>query len=198
MNFLLSIKIGYLKVFRYVKASRSTIYRTLTCFSVLLFLPLIQPLKCLCWFICGHNFTMKFPPDFHNYTRLLHLINRLKAANLTDLQKWKKTSCEKSLLRDVLLKSFPKNYSEITGASCEICEISKNTLFYWTCSMAVSDSLMFPAHKFMKKEIPAKMLLSGFCNILKNTFWQNTSGWMLKVICEFWEVFENTSFIEHL
>ena len=64
--------------------------------------------------------------------------------------------------------------------------------------MAVSDSLRFPACKFMKKEIPAKMLLSGFCNILKNIFWQNTSGWMLKVICEFWEVFENTSFIEHL
>ena len=41
-----------------------------------------------------------------------------------------------------------------------------------------------------------------FCECWKNfksIFWQNTSGLLLLVfICEFWEVFQNTSFIQHL
>ena len=84
--------------------------------------------------------------------------------------------------------------------SCEICEIFKNTLFYWTSPVATSDSFRFPACNFIKKEIPAKMFFCEFCKIFKNMiFWQNTSGWLLlKFNCEFWEVFQNTSFIEHL
>ena len=43
------------------------------------------------------------------------------------------------------------------------------------------------------------MFFCEFCKIFKNIFWQNTSQWLLLVfICEFWEVFQNTTFIEHL
>ena len=70
--------------------------------------------------------------------------------------------------------------------SCEICEIFKNTLFYWTSPVPVSDGFRFPACNFIKKEIPAKMFFCEFCKIFKNIFWQNTSGWLLlKFICEF-------------
>ena len=68
---------------------------------------------------------------------------------------------------------------------CKTCEIFSNTLFYWTSSVAASDNL--------------KKIFCEICKISKNIFWQNTSGWLLlKFICEFWEVFQNTSFIEHL
>ena len=70
----------------------------------------------------GDNLTMKFPPDFYNNTALNGLINSLlhqikwfQAANLTDLQKGKETrTCEKWLLRGVLQKSFPKNFTKFT------------------------------------------------------------------------------------
>ena len=43
------------------------------------------------------------------------------------------------------------------------------------------------------------MFICEFCKIFQNIFWQNTSGWLLLVfICGFWEVFQITSFIEHL
>ena len=43
------------------------------------------------------------------------------------------------------------------------------------------------------------MFFCEFGKIPKNIFWQSTSGWLLpKFICEFWEVFQNISFIEHL
>ena len=43
------------------------------------------------------------------------------------------------------------------------------------------------------------MFFCEFCKIFKNVFWQNTSGWLLpKFICEFWEVFRNSSIIQHL
>ena len=83
--------------------------------------------------------------------------------------------------------------------SSEICEIFKDTLFYWTYQVAVSDSFRFPACNFIKKEIPTKRFFCEFCKTFKNIFWQNTLGWLLlKFICEFWEVFQNTSFIESL
>ena len=42
------------------------------------------------------------------------------------------------------------------------------------------------------------MFFCEFCKIFKNNFLQKTSGWLLVVfIYEFWEVFQNTSFIEH-
>ena len=53
---------------------------------------------------------------------------------------------------------------------------------------------------FVKKEIPAKMFFCKFYKILKIIFWQSTSiRWLLLVfIWEFCELFQNTSFIEHL
>ena len=39
-------------------------------FPILLFLSLLRLFECLSGYMCGHNLTMKFPPDFHNYTRL--------------------------------------------------------------------------------------------------------------------------------
>ena len=58
-----------------MKTSRSTVYPFLTSFSVLHFLPLLQLFECLTRYMCGHNFKMKFPPDFHNYTGLNELVN---------------------------------------------------------------------------------------------------------------------------
>ena len=70
--------------------------------------------------------------------------------------------------------------------SCEICKIFKDTLFYWTPPVDVSDSYTFQDFNFIKKMIPAKMFFSEFRKIFKNIFWQNTSGWLLlKIICEF-------------
>ena len=55
------------------------------------------------------------------------------------------------------------------------------------------------ACNFIKKEIPPKTFFCDFGKISKNIFWQSTSEWLLlKFICEFWEVFQNISFIEHL
>ena len=76
----LTIKISYFSFFTYVKISRSTTTwkknsPTLTSFSVLPFLPLLQLLECLNGYMCGHNLTMKFPLDFHNYTGLNGLVN---------------------------------------------------------------------------------------------------------------------------
>ena len=45
------------------------------------------------------------------------------------------------------------------------------------------------------KETLAKMFICEFCKIFKNIFRQNTSWWLL---CEFWEVFQITSFKGHL
>ena len=65
--------------------------------------------------------------------------------------------------------------------------------------VAASDSFRFPACNFIKRKTPAKMFFSEFCKTFKNIFWQNTFGWLLLVFsCEFWEVFQGTSFIEHL
>ena len=68
-----------------------------------------------------------------------------------------------------------------------------------TSPVAASGSFRFPACNLMKKETPAKTFFFEFCKIVKNIFWQNTSGRLLFVfICESWEVFQITSFIEHL
>ena len=65
--------------------------------------------------------------------------------------------------------------------------------------MAASDSFKFSACNLIKKETPAKTFFCEFCKIIKNMFWQDTSRWLLLVfICEFWEVFQNISLIEHL
>ena len=93
----------------------------------------------------------------------------------------------------------PQNYNFIKKRLLYSYEIFKNTLFYWTSPVAASESFRFPACNFIKKGIPAKMFFFEFCKISENIFWQNTSEWLvLKFICEFWEVFQNISFIEHL
>ena len=51
-----------------MKISRSTIYPNLASFSVFPFLPLFHLVECLSRYMCGHNFTMNFPSDFHKYT----------------------------------------------------------------------------------------------------------------------------------
>ena len=51
------------------------IYHTLTSFSVFPFFRLLQLLECLSGYMCNDNLTMKFPPDFHNYTWLNGLVN---------------------------------------------------------------------------------------------------------------------------
>ena len=62
--------------------------------------------------------------------------------------------------------------------------------------MAVSDSYRFWACNFMKQKTATKMFSCQFYKILKKIFSQNTCGWLLLVfICEFWEVFQNISFI---
>ena len=94
-----------------------------------------------------------------------------------------------------------KNFAEdLWAAGSETpVRLFKNTFFNRTFPVAASDSFRFPACNFIKKETPAKMFICEFCKIFKNIFWQNTSGWLLLVfICEFWEVFQITSFIQHL
>ena len=61
--------------FRNLPWHERRIYPTLTSFSVLPFLPLLQLLECLNGYMCGHNLIMKFPPDFHNYTGLNRFVN---------------------------------------------------------------------------------------------------------------------------
>ena len=104
-----------------------------------------------------------------------------------------------------MLESFLSKLQVLTTTtflerdSSETCDIFKNTLFYWTSSMATSDSFRFQPCNFIKKEIPAKTFFCEICTISKNSFWQNTSGSLhLKFICELWEAFQNISFVEHL
>ena len=113
-----------------MKISRSIIYPTLTGFSVLPFLPLLQLLECLSQYMCGHNFTMKFASDFHNYTELNGLLNSFSWFTIAPPNKWfsaarlqtsmicknkkKKKECEKWLLGGVLQMNFTKNYTKFT------------------------------------------------------------------------------------
>ena len=104
-----------------------TIYPTLTGFSVLPFLPILQLLQCLNGYMRGHNLTMKFPTDFPNYTGLNGFVNSFSQFIIAPPNKlilgckhhWsakrkKKTSRQKLLLGGVLHKSFPKNFSKLT------------------------------------------------------------------------------------
>ena len=115
------------------------IYPTLTSFSVLPFLPLLQLLECLNGYMCGHNLTMKFPPDFHNYTGLNGLVNSfpwftiappneliLGCKSHWSAKRKKTTSCEKWMLGDVLQNSFPKNFSKFTEKY--LCESLSNVV----------------------------------------------------------------------
>ena len=68
----------------------------------------------------------------------------------------------------------PQNWSFIETPpyvfSYEICEISKNTLFYRASPTVDSKSFWFPVCNFIKKETPAKMFFCEFFKIFKNIF----------------------------
>ena len=86
------------------------------------------------------------------------------------------------------------------GISCEIGEIFKRTLFYRTYQVAASESFRLPACNFIKKQTLAKMLFFEFRKIFKNIFLLTEHLGMTAsfIYLLFWEVFQNTSFIEHL
>ena len=103
------------------------IYHILTSISVFPFFQFLQLLECLSGYMCCDNVTIKFPPDFHNYTRLNGFVNCFPwftFAKPNELilsckphwsEKGKKTiSCEKWLLGGVLQNSLSKNFSKFT------------------------------------------------------------------------------------
>ena len=103
------------------------IYHKLTSFSVFPFFQLLQLLECLSGYMCGNNLTMKFPPDFHNYTALNDLLNSFPSFTIAppnelilgckpqwSAKKKNKTLYEKCFLGVILQNSFPKNFSKFT------------------------------------------------------------------------------------
>ena len=92
------------------------------------FLSTCQPLKCLSKCVASHNLTMKFPPDLRDYRELNELLNFFSRFTFSPPNKLslsfkphlsaktgkKATSCKKWLLRGVLEKRFPKNFSKFT------------------------------------------------------------------------------------
>ena len=104
----------------------SRIYLTLTSFSVLPFLPLIQLLECLLGYMCGDSLVMKFSPDFHNYTGLNGLVSSFPwfaIAPPNELilgckphwsAKRKKTTCKNWLLGGVRQNNVSINFSKFT------------------------------------------------------------------------------------
>ena len=77
--------------------------------------------------MCCDNVTIKFPPDFHNYTGLNGFVNCFPWFTIAtpnelilgckphwSAKRKKTTSCEKWLLGGVLQNSFSKNFSKFT------------------------------------------------------------------------------------
>ena len=102
-------------------------YHTLSSISVFPFFQLLQLLECLSGYMCGDNVTIKFPPDFHNYTGLNGFVNCFPWFTIAtpnelilgckphwSAKRKKPISCEKWLLGGVLQKSFSKNFSKFT------------------------------------------------------------------------------------
>ena len=112
------------------------IYHKLTSFSVFPFFQLLQLLECLSGYMCGDNLTMKFPPDFHNYTGLNGLVNSFPWFTIAPPNElvlgckphWsaKTTSCEKWLLGGVLQNNLPKSFLKFTEKY--LCESLSNTV----------------------------------------------------------------------
>ena len=103
------------------------IYHTLSSISVFPFFQLLQLLECLSVYMCGDNVTIKFLPDFHNYTGLIGFVNCIPWFTIAtpnelilgckphwSAKRKKTTSWEKRLLGGVLQKSFSKNSSKFT------------------------------------------------------------------------------------
>ena len=71
----------------------------------------------------------------------------------------------------------------------------KNSFFNKTFPVAASDSFRFPACSFIKKGTPVKTFFCEICEIFKNIFLQNTSGWLLPVFtCNFEKFFRSPIF----
>ena len=114
--------------------------------------------------------------------------------------------------------SFIKKRLQQRFFFCEVCQLSNNIYFvedlsavsetsvrlfkntyiiYKTFPVAASDSFRFPACNFNKKKTPVNMFICEFCKIFENIFRQK-HHLLLVSICEFWEVFQITSFIKHV
>ena len=75
----------------------------------------------------------------------------------------------------------------------------KNTFFKEHLQWLLLTVSSFLLPTLLKKRLWQRCFFCEFCKFFKNIFWQKTSGWLLLVfICEFWEVFQITSSIEHL
>ena len=75
------------------------------------------------------------------------------------------------MLEPFLIKLLaPRTATFLERGSSGACKIFKNTLFYWTSPVAVSDSFRFPPCNFIKKEIPAKMFSENFATFLRTSF----------------------------
>ena len=88
------------------------------------------------------------------------------------------------MLGGVLQKRFPKNFTPFFTEHLQ-----------WLL-LTVSD---FQPSTSLKKRLGQRYLSVKFANCLRTSLDKKTSGWLLLMfICEFWEIFQITSFIEHL
>ena len=76
-------------------------------------------------------------------------------------------------------------------------------MFHRISLVAASEGFRFPACNVVKKETPEKMFFCEFCKIFKNIFRFHRTplydcSLCLSVCVEFWDVFQNTCFIERL
>ena len=102
------------------------IYHTLSSISVFPFFQLLQLLECLSGYMCGDNVTIKFPPDFHNYTGLNKFVNCVPwftIATPNELilgwkphwsAKRKENIMWEMVARRCSAKTFSKNFSKFT------------------------------------------------------------------------------------
>ena len=88
------------------------------------------------WYMVDHNFTIKFPPDFHYYTGLNGLVNSFyyftialpnklilgckphSSAKMNKSKKQKQHHARNGCLEVFYKKSFPKNYVIFTEKVC--------------------------------------------------------------------------------
>ena len=74
----------------------------------------------------------------------------------------------------------------------------KNTFFTEHLQWLLLTVSGFLLPTLLKKRLWQRCFFCEFCKFFKNIFLQKTSGWLLLMfICEFWEVFQITSFIQH-
>ena len=79
------------------------------------------------------------------------------------------------------------------------CAFSKTPFFTEHLQWLLLTVSGFQPTALLKKRLGERCLSVNFEKIFENIFCQNTSGWLLLVfVCELWEVFQITSFIEHL